>query len=311
MGRICIDNRHRGSLTEIVQIIGRVTRDSDNKTHAQFTNLIAKPDAEDDDVTVAVNTILKAVTASLLMEQVMAPELKLKSGGNGTRKKGPSAIVDGTENDGPSIYVGGLREPSTPRTRDIIENDLPDLKAAILQDSDVQKAIAANVKPEIINKELIPKVILQQNPDLNDEELEDVRQYVVAEMNLKQAKKEETIDESGNSKQFIRLADKFINVDDLDINLIDSINPFQRAYEIMSSNIDSKALRRIQQSIDATKAEFSDEELYVIYPKIKEWVLENHRTPSKDSNDEIEVRYAYALAKLRDLKARKKAQNGK
>lgn len=82
-----------------------------------------------------------------------------------------------------------MREPSTPRTRDIIENDLPDLKAAILQDSDVQKAIAANVKPEIINKELIPKVILQQNPDLNDEELEDVRQYVVAEMNLKQAKK--------------------------------------------------------------------------------------------------------------------------
>jgi hypothetical protein len=203
-----------------------------------------------------------------------------------------------------------LREPSTQRTRDIIENDLPDLKAAILQDSDVQKAIVANVKPEIINRDLIPKVILQQNPDLDDEELEDVRQYVVAEMNLKQAKKEETSDGSGNGKQFIRLADKFINVDDLDINLIDSINPFQRAYEIMSSNIDSKAFRRIQQSIDATKSEFSEEELYVIYPKIKEWVLANHRKPSKDSNDEIEVRYAYALAKLRDLKARKKAQNG-
>lgn len=179
-----------------------------------------------------------------------------------------------------------------------------------MQDSDVQKAIVANVKPEIINRDLIPKVILQQNPDLDDEELEDVRQYVVAEMNLKQAKKEETSDGSGNGKQFIRLADKFINVDDLDINLIDSINPFQRAYEIMSSNIDSKVFRRIQQSIDATKSEFSEEELYVIYPKIKEWVLANHRKPSKDSNDEIEVRYAYALAKLRDLKARKKAQNG-
>ena len=41
---------YRGSLTEIVQIIGRVTRDSSNKTHAQFTNLIAQPDAKDDDV---------------------------------------------------------------------------------------------------------------------------------------------------------------------------------------------------------------------------------------------------------------------
>jgi superfamily II DNA or RNA helicase len=36
---------YRGSLTEIIQIIGRATRDSDNKIHAQFTNLIAQPDA--------------------------------------------------------------------------------------------------------------------------------------------------------------------------------------------------------------------------------------------------------------------------
>ena len=41
---------YRGSLTEIIQIIGRATRDSDNKTHAQFTNLIAQPNAADDEV---------------------------------------------------------------------------------------------------------------------------------------------------------------------------------------------------------------------------------------------------------------------
>ena len=41
---------YRGSLTEIIQIIGRATRDSNNKTHAQFTNLIAQPDAENEDV---------------------------------------------------------------------------------------------------------------------------------------------------------------------------------------------------------------------------------------------------------------------
>ena len=39
---------YRGSLTEIIQIIGRCTRDRSNKTHAQFTNLIAAPDAEND-----------------------------------------------------------------------------------------------------------------------------------------------------------------------------------------------------------------------------------------------------------------------
>jgi hypothetical protein len=65
-------------LTEIIQIIGRATRDSENKSHAQFTNLIAQPDALDDDVKLSVNNMLKAITASLLMEQVLAPNFKFK-----------------------------------------------------------------------------------------------------------------------------------------------------------------------------------------------------------------------------------------
>ena len=76
---------YRGSLTEIIQIIGRCTRDSNNKTHAQFTNLIAQPDAGDDEVKASVNNMLKAITASLLMEQVLAPrfEFKPKNSDNG------------------------------------------------------------------------------------------------------------------------------------------------------------------------------------------------------------------------------------
>ena len=69
---------YRGSLTEIIQIIGRATRDSNNKTHAQFTNLIAQPDAENEEVNLSVNNMLKAITASLLMEQVLAPNFKFK-----------------------------------------------------------------------------------------------------------------------------------------------------------------------------------------------------------------------------------------
>ncbi len=70
---------YRGSLTEIIQIIGRCTRDSPNKTHSQFTNLIAQPDAGDEEVKVAVNNMLKAITASLLMEQVLAPNFKFRT----------------------------------------------------------------------------------------------------------------------------------------------------------------------------------------------------------------------------------------
>lgn len=39
---------YRASLTEIVQIIGRATRDAPGKTRARFTNLIAEPDAAEE-----------------------------------------------------------------------------------------------------------------------------------------------------------------------------------------------------------------------------------------------------------------------
>ena len=41
--------------------------------------MIAQPDAKDDDVTYSVNTMLKAISASLLMEQVLTPDFKFKA----------------------------------------------------------------------------------------------------------------------------------------------------------------------------------------------------------------------------------------
>ncbi len=69
---------YRASLTEVVQIIGRATRDCEGKTHAKFTNLLAVPSALLDDVKDAVNTLLKAITLSLLMEQVLAPNVHFR-----------------------------------------------------------------------------------------------------------------------------------------------------------------------------------------------------------------------------------------
>ena len=70
---------YRASPTEVVQIIGRATRDAPGKTTARFTNLIAEPEADKDLVTDAVNDTLKAIAASLLMEQVLKFDFKPKS----------------------------------------------------------------------------------------------------------------------------------------------------------------------------------------------------------------------------------------
>ena len=278
---------YRGSLTEIIQIIGRCTRDSENKTHAQFTNLIAQPDAEDNEVTIAVNNMLKAITCSLLMEQVLAPNFKFKT-----------RLSDDTE-DAPKgvIKIKGFKQPSTAKVKNIIETDLNDLKAKILQDDTVSKALTGCVDPEVINKVLIPKIIQTTYPDLNDEELEEVRQYVVADSAIKTA----DIEQSGD-KQFIRMANKFVNINDLSIDLIDSINPFQKAFEILSKSLDKKAFKVIQNCIEETRIHMTEEEAIILWPKIKKFVKEVGNEPNISSFDPQEKRMAEALILLRKLK---------
>ncbi|WEV56241.1 hypothetical protein [Ligilactobacillus acidipiscis] len=43
----------------------------------------------------------------------------------------------------------------------------------------------------------------------------------------------------------------------------------------------------------------------ILYPKIKEFIANNERLPEKNATDELEVKYAYALAQLRDMRARR------
>ncbi|ROY52160.1 ATP-dependent helicase [Enterococcus faecalis] len=280
---------YRGSLTEIVQIIGRCTRDSSNKTHAQFTNLIAQPDAKDDDVTYSVNTMLKAISASLLMEQVLTPDFKFKA-----RKSNSDRNTSG------ELHIKGFKEPSTINTKKIIENDLNDLKATIFQDSQIQKAmVSREIDPKVLNKVLIPKVIQEKYPNLTDSEVEEVRQTVVADNAMKNS-----IREVRGSKEFIRMTDKFVNIEDLNIDLIDSINPFQKAYEVLSKELNAPVLRLIQESIDAKRIKFDEEELKFIWPKVESFFTEFGKVPDEKSTDPIEKRMGEAVIYMRDLKRR-------
>jgi hypothetical protein len=283
---------YRGSLTEIIQIIGRCTRDSANKTHAQFTNLIAQPDATDDLVKLSVNNMLKAITASLLMEQVLAPNFKFKT-----------KLSDDDKAEPGELKVRGFKMPSSKRVKDIVESDLNDLKATILQDNTMLKAMPGNIDPEVINKVLIPKIIQIKYPELTEEEIEEVRQYVVLDSAVKYGEIKEVGD-----KRFIRMADKFINIDDLHIDLIDRINPFQKAFEILSKSVTTKVLKVIQEVIEATRIQVSDEEALLLWPKIKEFKIKYGKEPSINANDPLERRMAEVLIYLKDQK--RKRANG-
>lgn len=281
---------YRSSLTEIIQIIGRCTRDSANKTHAQFTNLIAQPDGENGQVTVAVNNMLKAITCSLLMEQVLAPNFKFKTKRDDDFEPTPPG----------TMKIGGFKEPSTKRTKDIIASDLADLKAAILQDDKVIAASAGKVDPEVVNKILIPKIIQRKYPDLTAAEVEEIRQQVVVDSAISSAE----VTEQGG-KKFVRMADKFINIDELSIDLIDQINPFQKAFEILSKSVTVDVLKLIQESIETTRIQMDFDEAKLLWPKVKLFVHEKGREPDLNSSDFIEKRLAECLIYIKQEKRKR------
>lgn len=286
---------YRGSLTEIIQIIGRATRDSNNKTHAQFTNLIAQPDAADDEVKLSVNNMLKAITASLLMEQVLAPNFKFKA------KK-----FDDEKEEKGIIKIKGFKEPSSQRVKEIIDSDLNDLKAAILQDNQMIKALPGEfIEPEVINKTMIPKVIRKKYPELSEEEVEEIRQHVVADSAIKNGEIKEVGD-----KRFVRMAGKFVNIEELHIDLIDRVNPFQKAFEVLSKSVSARLLKVIQETIDAGRIQMTDEEAVILYrDKIGPFMKAYGREPSISANDPLERRMAEALIYLRNKRRQKLSEN--
>ncbi|MCA1397459.1 DEAD/DEAH box helicase [Bradyrhizobium sp. BRP56] len=293
---------YRGSLTEIIQIIGRATRDCPGKSHAQFTNLIAEPDASADNVADAVNNMLKAIAASLLMEQVLAPNFKFKTRSTDDNIDGGTKIVDiDYTNSETTVAIKGFAEPSTPRVRQILQSDLVDLTASVMQDERVLRA-AMNpdeIPPEVVTQVYVPKVIETKYPDLTPQEVEEVRQHVVANAAFKASSNGGLPELNDN---LIKMAAKFINVKDLNIDLIDSINPFQLAYEIMSKSVDADVLKRIHGAITARRIQMTEEEAVALWPRIKSFNETHGREPSLTAQSPMERRLAEALEWIRAKK---------
>lgn len=306
----CLTIGVRGSLTEVVQIIGRCTRDSEGKDTARFINMIAMPDAEQPDVKVAVNDFLKAITASLLMEQVMAPSWNFK-----TTQEDEDKYDDTVH----TIVVEGLKPLSSIKTKLIVEEQLDDLKASILQNDMIVKAISGTTTAEAITQNLIPMVIREKYPDLNDGEVEEVRQRVLLDtiikgndivdkkgnpIDLKEFKAGEDSESEGN--RLLKLTNRFINIDKLSINLIDTINPFQRAYEVISKSVDAPTLKIIQDTIAEQKFDMSVEMAISLFKgPLKEWMAAHDgQQPSINDSNTKTRELACALQMIKNLKIR-------
>lgn len=308
---------YRSSLTEIVQIIGRATRDAPGKTRARFTNLIAEPDASEEAVAEAVNDTLKAIAASLLMEQVLAPRFNFspKNPQNGPIEgfnygeggyDPEKCNVGFNPNTGEfQIEIKGLAEPRTKEAARICSEDLNEVIATFVQDkSTIERGLFdEELVPEELTQLRLGKIIKDKYPELDDDDREAVRQHAIAALNLTQQAKRTVLggpagnDEPGGSTALIDGVRKFaMDVRELDIDLIDHINPFGEAYSILAKTMSEDSLKQVAAAIAAKRTSLSPDEAKDLAVRAVRFKKERGRLPSVSSTDAWEKRMAEGAA---------------
>ncbi|MEZ1435422.1 DEAD/DEAH box helicase [Pseudomonas shirazica] len=318
---------YRSSLTEIVQIIGRATRDAEGKERSRFTNLIAEPTAEQAAVAEAVNDMLKAISASLLMEQVLAPRYEFTPKNTGP-KEGFDYGEDGYKSDGHNIGVNkdtgqihveinGLTTPQSSEATRICKEDLNEVVTSFLQDKTVLELglfDKENTLPEELTQLRMGKIVRERYPELSDADQEAIRQHAIAAMNITQQAKLALAHSDANAEDtpqgstaLLEGVRKFVNVRDLDIDLIDRINPFDAAYAVLAKAMDEKSLRQVQASIAAKKLSIPEEEARELAKRALQFKNERGRLPDINSGDAWEKRMAEGVAALARYRAQAKA----
>ncbi len=313
---------YRSSLTEIVQIIGRATRDAPNKTRSRFTNLIAEPDASEDAVTDAVNDTLKAIAASLLMEQVLAPKFNFVPKraqnepdphfyyGEGGYDSEKCNIGVNEESGHYQIEIKGLSEPKSEDAQRICKEDLNEVIAAFAQDK--QTIERGLFDEETVSEELtqvrMGKIVKDKYPNLDAADQEAVRQHAIATLNLTQKAKEvltndPKLEAKGNMALIEGLRKLAMDVRDLDVDWIDHINPFSEAYSILSKGMTEQSLKAMAQVIAGRKPNFSVDEARELAKRALGFKKERGRLPDIKSADPWEQQMAQGVAYLARLKS--------
>jgi superfamily II DNA or RNA helicase len=324
---------YRSSLTEIVQIIGRATRDAPGKTRARFTNLIAEPDASAEAVTEAVNDTLKAIAASLLMEQVLVPRFEFKpknqAGGPtpgydyGEGGYDPARCNIGVnESSGQyEIEIKGLVAPKSAEAQRICRQDLNEVIAAFVQDKPtVERGLFdSELIPEELTQLRMGKIVKDRYPALDEADQESVRQHAVAALNLVQKAKElalngggsgsGALDDTPSNTAFVDGIRRFaMDVRELDIDMIDRINPFEQAYAILAKTMDEESLKQVAAAIGAKRANLTLDEARELAKRALKFKQDRGRLPSITSPDAWEKRMAEGVAFLQRMK--REATNG-
>ena len=128
-----------------------------------------------------------------------------------------------------------------------------------------------------------------------------MRQHAIAALNLTQQAKQRALgggdDEQNANTALIDGVRKFaMDVRELDIDLIDRINPFGEAYAILAKTMSEDSLKQVAAAIAAKRTSLTPEQAKELAVRALKFKKERGRLPSISSTDAWEKRMAEGAA---------------
>ena len=161
--------------------------------------------------------------------------------------------------------------------------------------------------PEELTQVRMGKIIKERYPELDEEDQEAVRQHAIAALNLTQQAKQAVLegpdpDRTGNTALIEGVRKFAMDVRELDIDLIDHINPFSEAYAILAKTMSEDSLKQVAAIISAKKVQLDPDEARDLARRALKFKNERGRLPDITSADPWERRMAEGVAYLARMK---------
>jgi hypothetical protein len=160
--------------------------------------------------------------------------------------------------------------------------------------------------PEELTQVRMGKIIKDRYPNLDAEDQEAIRQHAITALNLVQQAKQllvggETIEVGGSEPKpntaLLAGVRKFaMDVRELDIDLIDRINPFSEAYAILAKSMSEDSLKQVAAAISGKRTSLTPDEAKELALRAVKFKKERGRLPSVSSADPWEQRMAEGAA---------------
>jgi hypothetical protein len=148
------------------------------------------------------------------------------------------------------------------------------------------------------------KIVKDKFPELDAEDQEAVRQHAIAALNITQQAQQIALNDLGGRESELKANTALIDgvrrfamdVRELDIDLIDRINPFSKAYAILAKTMNEDNLKQVATAISVKRRNLSPEEAKELAIRAVKFKKDRGRLPEISSMDAWEKRLAEGAA---------------